>query len=242
MVKTNAAWNKHEGPAEGNGSHLQGGTALLAFHEMIKVVKSTKGGNDFRGLGRWASWVMTIDSKHRTRVVAVYGVGKSKVKGLGTVYQQHLQYIQEKNLNKRPRKMFEVDFPAVLRVRRSNGERLLIFADFNDHILTGRISQRLLNNNKFHLKETSHKHWGKSEPNTWIRGKQPIDGVFHTDDLEITGILMMPFSKSAGDHRTYIVDITSLSAVGKYQFKTVFPSCRCLTMNNDQSFLDMSKL
>ncbi len=116
MVKTNTAWNKHEGPAEGNGSHLQGRTALLAFHKMIKVVKSTKGVNDFRGLGRWVSWVMTINSKHRTRVVAVYGVGKSKAKGLGTVYQQYLRYIQENNLNTSPRKIFEVDFHAALRL------------------------------------------------------------------------------------------------------------------------------
>ena len=46
---------------------------------------------------------------------------------------------------------------------------------------------------------------------------------------------MMSFSKSAGNHRTYIVDITTLLAVGKYQFKTVFPSCRCQTINNVQS-------
>ncbi len=45
----------------------------------------------------------------------------------------------------------------------------------------------------------------------------------------------MPFSKSAGNHQTYIVDITTLMVVGKYQFKTVFPSCRRLTMNIDQS-------
>ncbi len=60
----------------------------MAFHEMIKLVKLMKGGNNFQGLGRWASWVMTINSKHRTRVVVFYGVGKFKVKGLGTVYQQ----------------------------------------------------------------------------------------------------------------------------------------------------------
>ena len=59
---------------------------------------------------------MTINSKHRTRVVAVYGIGRFKAKGLGTVYQQILQYTQENNLNTNPRKMFEVNFHDALRV------------------------------------------------------------------------------------------------------------------------------
>ncbi len=88
----------------------------MAFQEMIKVVKSTKGGNNFWGLGRWARWVMKINSKHRSRVVTVYGIGRFKAKGLGTVYQQILRYIQENNLDTNPRKMFKVNFHAALRV------------------------------------------------------------------------------------------------------------------------------
>ncbi len=63
----------------------------MEFHELIKVVKLTKGGKDFCGIGRWTNWVMTINLKHRTRVVAVYGVGKFKAKGLETVCQQYLR-------------------------------------------------------------------------------------------------------------------------------------------------------
>ena len=58
----------------------------MAFHEMIKLVKVTKGGNYFQGLGRWSIWVMTIDSKHRTRVVVLCDIIIFNVKGLEIVY------------------------------------------------------------------------------------------------------------------------------------------------------------
>ncbi len=88
----------------------------MVFHDMIKVVKLTKGGNNFQGLGRWASCEMMINSKHRIRVVAVYGISRFKAKGIGTVYRKILRYIQENNLDTNLRKMFEVNFHTALRV------------------------------------------------------------------------------------------------------------------------------
>jgi hypothetical protein len=41
-------------------------------------------------------------------------------------------------LDTTPRKMFEDDFLLALRTWRSQGERLLIFGDANEHILDGK--------------------------------------------------------------------------------------------------------
>ena len=64
-----------------------------------------------------------------------YSVGKSKPQGLKTVYQQQLNFIQSNNKDTNPRRMFETDFQACLRIWRGQGERLVIFMDANEHIL-----------------------------------------------------------------------------------------------------------
>jgi hypothetical protein len=37
---------------------------------------------------------------------------------------------------------------------------------------------------------------------------------------------MLPFSESVGDHRTMILQVTTLSMVGSFQHKIVYPLCR----------------
>ena len=104
--------------------------------ELIKCIKTSCA--DFRGLGRWTSWQLSIDPKHKTRVVIAYSVGKTNPQGLTTNYQQALCYIQNNGMDTNPRRMFEEDLQATLRVWRTQGERLLIFMDANEHILKGK--------------------------------------------------------------------------------------------------------
>ena len=65
-----------------------------------------------------------------------------------------------------------------------------------------------------------------------INGNDPIDTAIRTKDVKITGFLMQPYSHSVGDHRTIILNATTLSMVGSYQHKIVYPLCRRLTMQN----------
>ena len=66
-------------------------------------------------------------------------------------------------------------------------------------------------------------------------GSLPIDGVWRTTDIEIQSLVMLPFSHSVGDHRTIILDVTTLSMIGEYQHKVVYPPCRRLSTTNKQS-------
>ena len=73
------------------------------------------------------------------------------------------------------------------------------FIDTNEHILNGRLPNDL---HSLGLLETTHKHWAKDEPRTYIHGNRaPIDGVFHMPDLEIMSVLQLSFHEGVSNHR-----------------------------------------
>ncbi len=87
------------------------------------------------------------------------------------------------------------------------------------------------------LEEATHKHWGGLEPHTYVRGKEPIDTVFHSLDLDITSTMQLSFHEGVGDHHTVLVDISTWSAIGKQEFKVVHPHARQLNSKNDRARL-----
>ena len=97
--------------------------------------------------------------------------------------------------------------------------------DANQHVLTGQFTKRL---EELDLVEISHKYQGGTEPNTFIEGSKPIDGVWALCDLEIGGFKMLPFSKSVGDHRTMIFDVSTHSLTGKFEYRVARSASRCL--------------
>ncbi len=78
--------------------------------------------------------------------------------------------------------------------------------DMNKHILHGPLAKCMF---CLGLKEAAHQYWGIIEPHTYVGGKEPIDAVFHTSDLEVTSTLQLSFHKGVGDHCTVLVDITT---------------------------------
>jgi hypothetical protein len=86
------------------------------------------------------------------------------------------------------------------------------------------------------LQEATHKHWENMEPCTfvYVDGK-PIDGVYHTPDLTIMALMQLSFHKGVGDHRTVLVDISTESAIRKFERRVIPPKARCLVTKNDNS-------
>jgi hypothetical protein len=102
--------------------------------------------------------------------------------------------------------------------------------DMNKHILTGCVTCRLL---AMGLREATHSKWEGMEPHTYVRGLEPIDAVWHSQDLDLVSTLQLSFHKGAGDHCLVLVDITTQSAIGEQEFKVVHPHGRPLSsMNN----------
>ena len=225
-IYTNTAHNKH-GPTISHGQ--QGGTAMILTNEILQYARNRD--NDPTGLGRWCSWCLYMTPSHRTRIIVAYCPGKKgKRVGLKTVTHQHMIYIDEHNIPVRsPYEMFLRDLSAQLREWKSAGDRLLLFMDNNEHILTGRITRRLQQDD-IDIREISHTFWPPGEcPHTFEFGSLPIDAIYATPDLEISNFLALSFHESVGDHRTMLVDITMTSAIGKTQGKIIRPVTRRLT-------------
>ena len=121
--------------------------------------------------------------------------------------------------------MFETDFHAALRVWRKQGDRLLVMMDANKHVLEGQFMRRLLEDEKLGLIEETNKVWDSELPHTFLMGSDPIDTVLWTEDLEVVGLRMNSFDESSGNHRTIILDVTTVSMVGTYKNKVVRPEC-----------------
>ena len=65
--------------------------------------------------------------------------GKGKPQGLSTVDQHTLTYLEKKDLyDINPRRLFNLDFHAVLMMLKSKGKRLLVVMDLNKYIIIGK--------------------------------------------------------------------------------------------------------
>lgn len=231
-IKTNTAHNIH-GPT--TSEWQQGGTAMLFTNELLQYAKQPD--NDHTGLGRWCSWTLCLNPTHRTRIVVAYCPGaRGKQTGLKTVANQHMTYIDAHRTDTRsPYDMFVNDLTQQLGKWRAEGDRLLVFIDANEHILQGRIA-RLWGRDDLDLREVTHRFWKDGEePHTFAFGRQPIDGIFATPDLDVKNFLSLSFHESVGDHRSMIIEITTASAIGKFQGKIVRPTTRRLTTKQNAS-------
>jgi hypothetical protein len=200
---------------------------LIISRELVQYVKQK--GEDFCGLGGWCSSLIFANPKHGTQIVSAYNVGQQNPKGESTMYQKQLRYIQNHGLLTTPTKLFTVDFVAQLQVWQRQGDRLLIFMDMNKHALRGPVARRLTTMGST---EATHHYWGDKEPHTYIGGVEPIDGVWHTPDLEVLAVLQLSLHKGVGNHCTVLVDITTYSAIGRQEFKVVHPHARWLNSTN----------
>ena len=180
---------------ERHGIRQQGGVGLVAIGDVIAYYK--KGNKDFRNLGRWDSFILSAEQHHRTRVVHAYGVRSERSEKIGSVYQQHVRYMQEHGIvGIRPRQLFEDDFLNQLRVWRRNGDRIILMMDANENVLTGRMCRELPKEG-IELREATKDVLGELCPHTHPAGSMPIDGVWTTPDITVTNVKWLPLLNSA---------------------------------------------
>jgi hypothetical protein len=154
-------------------------------------------------------------------------------KGLNTVYQQHLGYIQSRGLETGPVSLFDVDLSKQIKEWRGAGEKIVLLIDVNGHPLYNTF-YRQLQERGTELEEFSHKCWGPVAPYTHHAGKSPIDGAYRSPDVEIVNLCMLTFSESPGDHGSLCFDISTQSILGKLCFKICrLVSQRLVTSHQD---------
>jgi hypothetical protein len=74
------------------------------------------------------------------------------------------------------------------------------------------------------LQEATQVNWGSSEPHMYVRGTEPIEGVWFLLELEITSTLQLSFHEGVGDHRTVLVVVSTASAIVKQKSKWYNPT------------------
>ncbi len=220
-IRTVSAHNIH-GPRV--SPFQQGGVSILLTHSLLQYAR--RHATDFRNLGRWTSWTLAHNPVHRTRIVVAYNPGHFRA-GPKTVYQQHMTYINNNHLNTTPYTLFVSDLVKQLSTWIAAGDRILLFIDANEQVTNGPIYRAL---SALNMTEITHKYWDPGiVPHTHISGSKAIDGIFATRDIEVTGLVELSFDESVGDHRTMIIETTTISTIGRFQGNIVRPSSRRLT-------------
>jgi hypothetical protein len=69
---------------------------------------------------------------------------------------------------------------------------------------------------------------GKQIGATYFRGQSPIDGVWATSDMIITGACVMPAGFRIGNHGMFVIDMLMESIVGLELQRIVHPKARQL--------------
>ena len=214
------------------GKHQPGGTGMICRHEFIQYAR--KPSVDPRGLGRWCSWPFSCNPIHVTRIVVAYRPCRRKSKGLKTIYQQHLWYIQLRRLDTDPTSLFDSDLSQQIKEWRGAGERIVLVIDVNGHPLYNNLYQQLQGKGT-ELEEFSHKCWGPIAPYTHHAGSSPIDGAYRSPEVEIVNLCMLNFAESPGDHRSLCFDISTRSLLGEFRFKVCRPVSRRLVTSQEGS-------
>ena len=86
--------------------------------------------------------------------------------------------------------------------------------DANKHTINGPL-QNMLEAEGVELEEFLHKYWGNKPPNTHVNDNISIDSVYKTPDVKVTAFCMLGFMESPGDHRSWLIEVTTRSMLGK---------------------------
>jgi hypothetical protein len=221
------------------GKHQPGGTGLLCRHDFLQYAK--KPSIDPRGLGRWCSWPLSCNPSHVTRIVVAYRPCASKVKGLKTVYQQHLRYIQSKGLKSNLVELFDLDLSKQITEWRGAGERIVLVINLNGHPLHNNFYNQL-KERRTEKEEFSHKCWGKKAPYTHHAGSSPINGAYKSLEIEIVNLSMLTFAESPGDHRSLCFNISTCSLFGDFKHKICRPVSRRLITSQHSSVTQYNEI
>ena len=106
--------------------------------------------------------------------------------------------------------------------------------DANEHMMDGKL-RKMLEAEGVGLVEFSHKYWGKTPPNIYINGTIPIDAGYRSTDIEVTNFCMLPFINSPGDHRTWIIEVSTRLMIGEHLHNIEQPYGRRLVMSNHKA-------
>ena len=143
-----------------------------------------------------------------------------------------MNYIRQQGLRTNPKAMFRDDLLSALRIWRSNGKRVILMMDANEHVSDGKMCSQLRQSD-IDMHPSVDSMTPRTSPKTWFRGKEAIDDIWFSSDLEVIAASYLPFHGDIGDHRPVIADATIQSILGTNLPKIIPPAARQLNSKVD---------
>ena len=91
--------------------------------------------------------------------------------------------------------------------------------DANKNIYRKPIGRSLTNTNGIDMSEVVGDFTGKMIGPTFFEGSKPIDGIWATQDINVTHACVMPAGYGVGVHRMLVIDFQESSIVGTTPFQ-----------------------
>lgn len=148
----------------------------------------------------------------------MYNICKGVTEGLCIQYQQIMQYIQNNNTEiQNPRQLFIYDFVKQCKVWKDARDSLIMIGNINDDSISGELTKQL--KEQVELEEFTSPFWFGKPPASHINGNDFIVLAMKLKNIEVTQLLLLPWSTSVGDHRSWIVEFTTWLMLGPHLIK-----------------------
>jgi hypothetical protein len=197
---------------------------MVAAGRISMMVKAT--GTDTTGLGWWA-WVYMGGGGNTTCILVAYQPCQPLCNtGSDTVWEQHRCYFKAQGNTKSLMMNFQDDLVALLTEWKIAGNEIVLMGDFNEDVYTGILSVQLPLD-PLRLQELCRQTTGQPLPPTHNQGRIPMDAIFGTAGVEPTAAILLPSGAGMGDHRVFLIDLSSQSLIGD-AFPRVLPAAACL--------------
>jgi hypothetical protein len=186
-----------------------GGCPMMALGTLSPEVINS--GIDSTGLGRWC-WIHLGSDTKKTRIVMAYqpsNLGRSGT----TIKDQHSRYFQALGDARSERTIFFEQLMSQLISWKAINNDIVLLGNFNKKMYTGCLARRL-GQDDLNLTEICRRHTGIPIPPIFWTGSAPIDGIFATSGIECVNVFILPHLGGVGDHRCFIIDLSSESVIG----------------------------
>jgi hypothetical protein len=192
------------------------GCAIMAMNTISAEVQDT--GVDGTGFGRWC-WIQLGSGAWKTRIAMAYQPSNSGRSSAGMIVKdQQSRYFCARGDARSPRTIFFEQLITQLLLWKAIDNDIVLLGDFNKIIYMGRLATRLAADD-LNFMELCRKHTGTPIPSTHQKGSAPINGIFATMGITCINVFILPQYGGVGDHRCFIIDLTSESMIG-----TSFPN------------------
>ena len=199
-------YNQHDRHCE---NYLPGGTGILTEGDTaLKVIKSEQ---DPQKLGRWVSTLYRGKNQMKVRVVSVYFPVFATIYGNKKVFCQQQKALLKLGIHRPVWDVFWEDFWKCVDKWKENGEALIIGGDWNKDVRSDKFLKAFQDRD---LQPAITGRHGREGPETYNKGKNPIDEIFVSPTIQVTEGGYLEHGQSAGDHRPIWIEVEINSMLG----------------------------